>query len=618
MIRYPSFSPDAPPPMQAMRGSRLADWVDAAHTYAVFEHQVARGGERPALTHVEHGTPEEIPAVLTYGELRSGIARAANVLLAAGARRGIAVGLLLPNCVEHQFLFWGAQAAAAAMPLNHLLEARHIAALLRAADARVLVAYGPAPGSDIWDKALAVRDLLGDWLHCLIQVGGTPDPAAGIVQYHEASAAAADVIAPSRLPALDDIAAVFHTGGTTGAPKLVRHTHRNELAAAFGYACMAELTPRDVCTNGFPMFHVAGAICLSLATYVAGAHLVNLSAAGFRNPEMVANHWRIVERHGVTVTAAVATALASIAAVAPGGSDLSSLRLGVSGGALVPHAVAARFEAVARVPLHEIYGMTETSAILCVEPARSDRVLGSAGFAAPFVELEVRDILPDGRTGGRLAPGRAGALVVRGENVMPGYKDAAHDRSAFTEDGWLVTGDLARLAADGRVTLTGRSKDLIIRSGHNIDPQVIEEAAMRHPAVLAAAAVGEPDLYAGELPVCYVVLRAGAGIGTDALEAFIAQRVPERPARPRLVYAIESMPVTGVGKVFKPALRRDAACRAVSRTLAQWPVHAVEAHDDGMGGFSVRVSLRPGEDADDVRRQVGERLAGFHFQWQLA
>ncbi|MBC7991503.1 MAG: AMP-binding protein, partial [Luteimonas sp.] len=560
---------------------------------------------------------DEVPRDFNYTELRAHIARAANLLLSNGARRGVTVALLLPNLFEQQFLFWGAQAAATALPLNHLLEPEHLAGLLIAAEARVLVALGPVPGAQIWEKALAVRDLMGDRLECVIQVGGPPDRRPGIVQYGECMGLASDQLDSALLPGPNDIAAIFHTGGTTGSPKLVQHTHRNELAAAYAYACAAELTPADVCVNGFPMFHVAGAICLSLGTYMAGAHLINLSAAGFRNPAMVTNHWQIVDRYGVTVAGAVATALGSIAEIPLGDHDISSLRLTVSGGALVPRTVAQRFEAASGVKVHEVYGMTEASAVICVEPARGERVLGSVGFAAPFVRVEIRELLKSGGVGSRLSDGGVGVLVVQGATVMPGYKEPRHNQAVLTEDGWLITGDLATRDPDGRITLLGRSKDLIIRGGHNIDPLVIEETAMSHPDVAGAAAVGEPDQYAGELPVCYVVLRPGASVTPESLADYIASRVPERPARPKRVYAVDALPLTGVGKVFKPALRQDAVRKVVVRQTEGLPIARVGTRDGPGGTIVVTIAAAADAHIDELRNALAPRLADFQFTWEL-
>jgi fatty-acyl-CoA synthase len=617
MIRFPSFSIDAPPPTETLHHTSLTAWVSLQSTYALFEHQARTRPNRPALTQIETGTDDETPRSLNYAQLRAMIAGSANVLLSCGARRGEAVGLLLPNMLEQQVLFWGAQAVATALPLNFLLEPEHLASLLVAADVRVLVAQGPTLGGEIWRKALRVKELLADHLDCLIQVGGTPAPAAKVVHFFNALKNAPDELDAALLPTLDDIAALFHTGGTTGAPKLVRHTHRNELAAAFSFASAAEITSSDIAGNGYPMFHVAGAICLGLATFMAGGHLLSLSSSGFRNPAMVQNHWRLVERYRLTLTGAVATALAAIADVPTGGHDLSSLRVAYSGGSFVPRTVAQRFEAASGVTVREAYGMTESSAVITVELARGTRVLGSAGFAAPFVDVQIRELLADGTVGRPVPHDVAGALVAKGDTITPGYKDSAQNASAFTDDGWLITGDLASMDPTGRVKLLGRSKDVIIRAGHNIDPLIIEEAAASHPDVASAAAIGQPDPYAGELPVCYVVLRPGTHVSADELVAHIAVRVPDPTARPKRVYIIDALPLTGAGKVFKPALRRDAACRIVSSQLVDLPIQRVCAREGAGGALLLMLIAAPGVDMQKLADDLQAQLRGYLFSWEL-
>jgi fatty-acyl-CoA synthase len=366
------------------------------------------------------------------------------------------------------------------------------------------------------------------------------------------------------------------------------------------------------------MFHVAGAICLGLATFMAGGHLLNLSSSGFRNPLMVQNHWRLVERYRLTLTGAVATALAAIADVPTESRDLSSLRVAYSGGSFVPRTVAQRFEAASGVTVREAYGMTETSAVISVEPARGIRVLGSVGFAAPFVQVQIRELLADGTVGGAVRDGVSGVLVAKGETITPGYTDGAQNASAFTDDGWLITGDLATIEETGRVTVLGRSKDIIIRAGHNIDPVIIEEAAASHPAVACAAAVGQPDRYAGELPVCYVALRRGAQVSASGLVAHIAARVSDPPARPKSIYILDELPLTGAGKVFKPALRRDAACRIVTNQLVDLPIQRIRARESSGGALLLTLIPAPGVDLEKLAADLQGLLQGYLFSWELS
>lgn len=591
---------------------RFEDWMDATNVFDAIQRTQRRCGEKTAITFL--GTdPQAPPRKLSYTDLLDGIARTANALRSLGLGRGDVVAYMLPSLVETQFVLWGAATAATALPLNPLLKAEDIASLCRAAGAKALVALGPLPGTEIWDKAQRVKALAPE-LGVLIQVGGekaadTPDVhlLADLLRSNAPQLGFAD------LPALDDVAAYFHTGGTTGAPKLVIHTHRNQLAAAYGGAWAAGASTDDVIVNGLPMFHVASAIFCSLAMFVAGAEMVILSPAGFRNPQIVAHFWRIVERTGTTIVGGVPTALSAVAKVDPEGADLSRVRINISGASLLPRSVAEQIEHITGRSLREVYGMTESGGVICVDPVSRARVMGSAGFPIPFCDVEARAL--DGtRTSSRAcAPGEPGVLVVRGPNVTPGYKDPVQSATLFTEDGWLITGDVGYVDATGRVFITGRAKDLIIRSGHNIDPAVIEECLMRHPAVADAGAVGMPDAYAGEVPVAYVTLRPGVQVTEDELLAFAKAAIHEPPALPRRLFVLEQLPMTAVGKIFKPALRQDCAQRHLLEVLQGEPIAALAVREDPGRGQVVCIELAPAaaDDSHATRLRIATSLKGY-------
>ncbi|MDZ4357954.1 MAG: AMP-binding protein, partial [Variovorax sp.] len=172
------------------------------------------------------------------------------------------------------------------------------------------------------------------------------------------------------------------------------------------------------------------------------------------------------------------------------------------------------------------------------------------------------------RPGAECETDEVGVVIVSGPHVSPGYRNPEHNKGVF-ENGVLNSGDLAYTDADGRLHIAGRSKDLIIRSGHNIDPKVIEDALGAHPAVQLCAAVGAPDAYAGELPVIFATLVPGASATEDELLAFTSARVDEAPARPKWVSVITTMPMTNVGKIYKPELRAMAARQVVAATVAE-------------------------------------------------
>ncbi|HFQ7114165.1 TPA: AMP-binding protein [Pseudomonas aeruginosa] len=599
-------------------GTTLSDWVPVSSTYAMFRLSALQYGSNTAITHLETGSAEEVPEALTFTQLYGEITRTANLLGLSGANHENSVALLLPNLIETHLCIWGAGAVSSALPLNHMLSVKVLVELMRSTKARVLVAAGPGLDDGIWQKALEVRAELGDQLRWIVQVGGTPVEDPGVVNFSQVKdEMPADRLLADREPGLDDIAAYFHTGGTTGSPKLVKHTHSNHLAAAFAFASRHGLSNAEVFVNGLPLYHVGGVLPCSLSPFMAGAHLLNLSATGMRNQSIQANIWRIVERYGVTSLNGVPTALGALAEVPMVGAQIGSIKKVWAGAALLPSSIARRVEDLLGVPVREVYGMTETSGVICSELAASTPVTGSAGFPAPFVEVQVRPIQVDGALGEQGVTGQPGALLVRGATVTPGYMDPTQNADAFTRDGWLITGDVAVQLQDGRVTLTGRSKDVIIRSGHNIDPLMIEEAAMSHPGVIAAAAVAQPDAYAGEIPVCYVVGRSGQPLDLDDLQQHLAKVVPERPAVPKRIYQVESLPVTTVGKVFKPALRSDAAKRMVTDLLSDLGYLVIEADEDGKQGTHVKVSLGSGLATSTMRSAIEDRLRPFLFRWSI-
>jgi fatty-acyl-CoA synthase len=415
----------------------------------------------------------------------------------------------------------------------------------------------------------------------------------------------------------DDVAAYFHTGGTTGAPKLVTHTHRNQIVAAFGGAAMLDLTEKDTMTNGLPLFHVAGTIACGLSLFMVGARILILSPAGMRNPAMVRNFWKIIERYRATVSGGVPTVMSALLTV-PVDGDLSSVRFNISGAAAAPKSVVEQYEAHTGRKVHEILGMTECGGLISLTPAAGERVIGAVGLRIPYIQVIVRQIRSDGTLGEPCAPDEIGVLTIAGPIVTPGYRNP-EDNGVAVRQGLLDSGDLAYTDEEGRIYIAGRVKDLIIRSGHNIDPCSIEDVVQQHPAVSVAAAVGQPDKYAGELPVCYVSLKPGACVSPDELRGFAEPRIAERPAWPKQYFIVDSIPVTGVGKIFKPALRADAVQRVVEQAVAA-ATGSEEARiavaPGGKRGMNVTVTL-PLRDMGQ-RTAIQNALDGYIFAYEIA
>ena len=572
-----------------------------------------RQPDATAFTMLMTGAPDEQPQRVSYIELLGLVRRAANLFHSLAGPRP-AVAYMLPSLIETHATLWGAETAGYAVPINFLLQTDHIAELLRASGAKVLVALGPHPVLDTWQKALQLHQLMPELK--LLRVAGPGRPLEpGVIDFHSALMAQPDDhLTFGESGQGDDVAAYFHTGGTTGTPKLAAHTHRGQLAAAMGGAAMANGKPGDIVTATLPLFHVGGTISGTLSAFMRGRHLLIMSPSGLRSPAMVQGFWRIVGQYRANVVGAVPTSIGAILEVPVGDADISCIRVGTTGAALLPPAVGARFTEVTGRRLHETYGMTEASGLIAIDPAGSSGGEGSVGWALPYTQVQVRRLAADGTPGDECEAGEVGVIFVSGPNVSPGYRNPAHNQGVFVA-GVLNSGDLGYKDDEGRLYMAGRSKDLIIRSGHNIDPVMIENAMATHPAVALAAAVGMPDAYAGELPVCYVMLRPGASVTDDELRDHAEATIGERPAWPKHFHITDAIPLTTVGKIYKPQLRCDAAARHVTELVHKrlsCPEARITVEDGGKRGLRVTVTLPASAQADVPA--VRQALAAYLFE----
>jgi fatty-acyl-CoA synthase len=548
--------------------------------YALIRAAALRFPAREALTFLPDAGLDTPPRRTTYRALLAGIHRAANLFRAMGVGPDDAVAVLAPNTPEAHAVLWGAQLAGRVCPINYLLQPEHIAALLKAANAKVLVALGPNDELAVWPVAERVAQL-----HAvpLIQIRASARTEPGVPVMQDQMALMADELAfdPDLSP--DRVVALFHTGGTTGAPKLAQHTQGNEAHTAWFAHAFYDMDERAVEINGFPLFHVAGAFVYGLALLAIGARQVLPTLTGMRNTAFVQAYWKFCERERVTHLACVPTVLGSLLGV-PIDADVTSVRAAYTGGSPLPAELAQRFEKATGIPVRNILGMTECAGLVSIEPLRGPRTPGSAGLRLPYTEVHA---VPwrDGAAqwGERCAPGETGVLVLRGPHVSPGYTDATRNAGMF-EQGWIVSGDLGHIDLAGRIHITGRAKDVIIRGSHNIDPALVEDAFLAHPAVAMCAVVAEPDAYAGEVPVAFVTLKPGAQVAPEDLLAAVAPTVYERPAVPKRVVLLDALPVTAIGKVFKPELRLRAIEIKLREALRDWApgvIASVSAFEQG-------------------------------------
>lgn len=593
--------------IEALERLPYDELVPARSVHELLRNCAALHGDRKALTMLG-ADPHEVTAHYTHRQLLAAVTQAANLFASLGVGAGDVVAIVAPAHAPVPALLWGAQVAGVASSLNYLLSADALLELLRAVKAKVLVCAAPALEPQLWERLQAVVDRVDSLAAVLVFGGDAPGSRARPLEPLLAQQPADRLLAPREI-GRDDLAALFHTGGTTGGPKLVPQTHGNIVHAAWCFAQAFGITEQDVGLNGLPMFHVGGTSTWGLSVLGAAGHVVVLTPTGFRNRDMVRNYWVLAERYGATMLGSVPTAVGALSEVPLEGHDISRARMAQTGGAVLPAAVAERFEKLSGVPLLEQYGMTETVATISATPFHGRHVRGSVGLRNPFCEVAALRQGPDGAYT-RCAPGEPGAVACRGRQVFSGYVDPRHNERAWTPDGWFLTGDLGHIDADGYLFLTGREKDLIIRGGHNIDPASIEAVANAHPTVALSAAVGMPDAYAGEVPVVFVTPVAGATVDLDDLARHLQAKVDEPPARPRHIFVLGTMPVTAVGKIFKPKLRELAIEKKLRMELAALgsgcTVHEVLF---GEPGKAVTLVLQAGPAPDFDAQAVQDRLA---------
>ncbi len=563
--------------IRRLEATPLEQALTVRSTYEIFRSAGEAFGAKTALTFLRTGNPADEPIRWSYADLLARIHQTANMLHALGVGPGDAVAVLLPGCLEYHLALWGGEAAGIVQPLNPLLTDEKLVALMTAARAKVLIAYGSDSESGMWSKAMRLRGQVPTLTTVLRVAPHDEAPGAagplpeGVAEFEALRAAQPDDrLVSGRDIAPTDIAAYFHTGGTTGAPKLARHSHGAQVFTAWASVQVAGLNEHGISINGYPLFHVAGVLPASLASLSAGVEVIIPTPSLLRNKEVVANYWKLVEKYRPTSLSAVPTVLAALANVPLDGADISSITYCRTGAAVLSPELAARFERLFGLHVHESLGMTEMAGISTITPPGVDGPAGCVGFALPYMQMRIVALDENGNASDRdLPPGEQGMVLFKSPNLFSGFVDPADNAKAFTADGWLATGDLGWLDGEGRLNLSGRSKDLIIRSGHNIDPKVIEDALGAHPAVQLCAAVGAPDAYAGELPVVFATLVPGASATEEELLAFTAARVDEAPAKPRSVSVIAQMPTTNVGKIYKPELRAMAAGRVVAELVEQ-------------------------------------------------
>ncbi|MCP5038737.1 MAG: acyl-CoA synthetase [Rhodobacteraceae bacterium] len=600
--------------------------------YGVLAKTTKSFGPRNAVSFQITSGPEDKAETLTWQQFHDKSVQAANLFRSLGIGEKDVVAYLLPNCNETLFALMGGAIAGIVNPINPLLDAEQISAILRETGATVLVTLKAFPKTDVAQTAAeAVRfapkvktvlevDLNRylsppkSWIVPLIRPKNPVEHNAKVKDFVKEMARQNTTL--DFADATEDrVAAYFHTGGTTGMPKVAQHKYSGIIYNGWlGNELLFD--EKDVIICPLPLFHVFAVHVIFMAVLTSGAHVIFPTPAGYRGEGVFDNFWKLIERYKVTFAISVPTAIAALMQ-RPVDADVSTLKITFSGSAPFPVELYNRFEKATGVTIIEGYGLTEATCLVSINPPSGDKKIGSVGVPFPYTDIRILNCDETGKVLKECAADEVGEICVSNPGVWAGntYTEAPKNVGLFADGTHLRTGDLGRIDEDGFLWITGRAKDLIIRGGHNIDPGEIEEALAGHEAVAFVGAIGQPDAFAGELPCAYVELIDGASVTPKELAVFAKEHVHERAAHPKHVEILDELPKTAVGKVFKPDLRKRAITRVYNAALEKAGCAAEVARvvDSKKRGLVAQLEATGDVDKDAVQAALGEFTRPFEW-----
>lgn len=565
---------------------------------------------------------------LTWSQLKDKVTQTANLFRSLGVGKSDVVAYILPNANETVLALLGGATAGIVNPINPLLDAEQIGSILRETKAQVVVTLRPFPKTDVADKAaeavaLAPNvktvlevDLLRyltppkSWIVPLIRPKRTVQNQAKYMNFMAEIAKQPKTLTFEDVQE-DRVACYFHTGGTTGMPKVAQHKYSGLVYNGW-LGTRLLFTENDNIICPLPLFHVFACHVILMAAVTSGAHVVFPTPQGYRGEGVMDNFWKLVERWKITFIITVPTAI-SAKMQRPINADVSSVKTAFSGSAPLPLELFRRFEKATGVTLVEGYGLTEATCLVSINPTDGVQKVGSIGIPFPYCDVKIMKSSENGPV--EASVDEIGEICVSNPGVYVGHTYTEDDKNKDLYYGnHLRTGDLGRIDSDGYLWITGRAKDLIIRGGHNIDPAEIEEALLHHEAVAFAGAIGQPDAHSGEVPCAFVELVAGAKTTPEELLEFCKTHVKERAAQPKHMTIMPELPKTAVGKIFKPDLRKLAIERIYNETLeaAGLAARVMVVVDDKKRGLLAQVDPRGTSEAD-----IAKALSSHIRPWEL-
>ena len=475
---------------------------------------------------------------ITFGELNRRVQAFASGLSSLGLAYGDTCILMMQSSLDFVIAYYSlARMGVAIVPVNFLYKSHELSHIFQDSGAKGFIGMHPfleEPGK-----------VMADLPDLSLRVASGVETDSGFVPYKKVLEIGEDSgVFPVCPVKEDDTAAIIYTSGTTGLPKGAMLTHSNLAGNAMTVADMRVTFPDDVIIGVLPLYHIFGQTSALNASIYLG-----LTLHLFRqfDPEQVLD---LIESEESTILFAVPTMLNRLIHARGGAGPVrSSLRFCVSGGSSLPVEILRRFEGLFKTKIYEGYGLSECSPVCVENPFGKKTKPGSIGVPIPGFEARIMD-----SSGSEVATEQIGELVVKGPGVMKGYLNRPVETAEAIVDGWLHTGDLARMDSEGYIFIVDRKKDMIIRGGYNIYPREIEELLFQHPAVVEAAVYGIPDQDLGEEVAVDVVLRPGARITGDEIRLFVKEQVAPYKY-PRVVRIVEDLPKSHTGKVLKRELR---------------------------------------------------------------
>ncbi len=477
----------------------------------------------------------------SYAKVDEMSGRVAASLVALGLKAGDKVAVQLPNVPHFLFAYFGILKAGMVMvPLNPLLVAPEVAYHLHDSDSRLLITFESFAAPAV----AGARQIYGLQTYVVSLSGAEPPDGTRPFDELLTGTDSGDIVALGS----DDTAVILYTSGTTGKPKGAELTHFQLFMNCTTAGALFGFRDDDVSLGVLPLFHVFGLSSVLNITVRYGATLVLVPR--FEVAAVV----DALETYRCTIFSGVPTMYFALLQADIDGRDLSSLRVGVSGGAAIPGEVIKTFEEkFPGVVVLEGYGLSESASTTTFNVNAQERRVLSIG--KPIWGVELKIVSDDGEALGD-GEDKVGEIVIRGHNIMKGYYKNPTATADSIKDGWFFTGDLGYRDADGFYFIVDRKKDLVIRGGYNVYPREIEEVLYGHPAIAEAAVIGKPDDKLGEEVVAIVSLKPGATATTDEISAFVKERVAAYKY-PREIRIIDELPKGPTGKILKKDLRQN-------------------------------------------------------------